>query len=311
MTPISFDGQVVIVTGGGRGIGRGHCLDLARRGAAVVVNDMAPEHADAVVDEIHGAGGRAVPSYDSVATPEGAAAITATAVDAFGTVDAIVNNAGFMRNGWFEEQTGAMLDAVLDVHVKGAFFVTQAAWPVLREKGYGRVVMTSSAGGLFAMQGEANYAAAKAGLFGLTRALAHEGRPHGILVNAVLPHASTTITANDPVPGHTGSFKPGIREALQERRRPEAIAPIVSYLCSSAATVTGEAFAAGCGRFARVFVGETQGWVAPDLDHATAESVAEHLDEIRSLDGYAVPAHLYEEIELFARAMGWTEQPCG
>ena len=169
MTPISFDGQVVIVTGGGRGIGRGHCLDLARRGAAVVVNDMAPEHADAVVDEINGAGGRGVPSYDSVATPEGATAIIATAVDAFGTVDAIVNNAGFMRNGWFEEQTRAMLDAVLDVHVKGAFFVTQAAWPVLREKGYGRIVMTSSAGGLFAMQGEANYAAAKAGLFGLTQ----------------------------------------------------------------------------------------------------------------------------------------------
>src|SRR5207302_6030062 len=135
-------------------------------------NDMAREHADAVVDEITTAGLIAAPSYDSVTTPDGAAGIVGLAIDRFGSLDAVINNAGFMRNGYFEDQTPEMLDSVLDVHARGSFFVTQAAWPNLREKGYGRVVMTSSAGGLFPMLGESNYAAAKAGVYGLVQALA-------------------------------------------------------------------------------------------------------------------------------------------
>jgi NAD(P)-dependent dehydrogenase (short-subunit alcohol dehydrogenase family) len=306
MERITFAGQVAIVTGGGRGLGRSYCLELARLGASVVVNDMAREHADAVVDEITTAGFNAAPSYDSVTTPDGAAAIVGLAVDRFGSLDAVINNAGFMRNGYFEDQTPEMLDAVLDVHVRGSFFVTQAAWPILRGKGYGRVVMTSSAGGLFAMQGESNYAAAKAGVYGLVKALAFEGREHGIGVNAVLPHAATTITANDPVPGHHQAVKAGVGDALRPHRVPEAVAPLVGFLASSACTLTGEAYAAGSGRFARVFVAETPGWVAPTAI-VGVEDVLHHLDEIRSQEGYMVPEHLYEEIELFARARGWSD----
>jgi hypothetical protein len=182
--------------------------------------------------------------------------------------------------------------------------VTQAAWPILRQKQYGRVVMTSSAGGLFAMQGESNYAAAKAGVYGLVKALAFEGRQYGILVNAVLPHAATTITGNDPVPGHQQAFKPGVGDALRPYRVVEAVAPLVGFLASSACTLTGEAYAAGSGRFARVFVAETPGWVAPQAV-VEIEDVVAHLDDIRSQEGYSVPEHLYEEIELFARARGW------
>lgn len=304
MERISFADQVAVVTGAGRGIGRAYSRALARRGARVVVNDVVPEHADAVVGEIVAAGGTAVAVHDSVMHPEGAAAIVATAVDRLGSLEIVVNNAGFMRNGYFEDQTPGMLDSVLGVHIGGAFFVTQAAWPVLRERGYGRVVMTSSAGGLFAMQGEANYAAAKAGVYGLVKALAYEGREHGIHVNAVLPHANTTIAVDDPVPGHRERFRPGVSEVVRPRRVAEAVAPLVLYLLSRACTLNGEAFAAGCGRFARVFVAETVGWCSPGLD-IEVEDVAEHLDEIRSQDGYVVPEDLYQEIELFARALGW------
>jgi hypothetical protein len=164
--------------------------------------------------------------------------------------------------------------------------------------------MTSSAGGLFAMQGEANYAAAKAGVYGLMKALAFEGRDHGILVNALLPHAATTITANDPVPGHAGNLDPAMREVWASARLPEAVSPFVAFLCSRACSLTGEAYAVAAGRFARVFVAETVGWVA-DEPLVTIEDVIEHLDDIRAQDGYLVPEHIYQEIELFARARGW------
>ena len=305
MDQMSLKEQVAIVTGGGRGIGRACCLLLAERGASVVVNDVEREHADAVVAEILAAGGTAAPSYDSVDSPPGAMAIIGVALDEFGTISAVVNNAGFMRNGYFGDQTPEMLESVLGVHVRGAFYVTQAAWPTMRSNGYGRVVMTSSAGGMFAMQGEANYAAAKAGVYGLAKALAFEGREHDISVNVVLPHAATTITAGDPVPGHANRLQPGVMDTLRPHRTPEAIAPLTAYLCSPACSVTGEAFAAGSGRFARVFVAETPGWVAPDAASVSPDDIVEHLDEIRSQDGYEVPDDLYQEIELFARALGW------
>jgi len=305
MERISLNGQVVIVTGGGRGIGRAHCLEFARRGASVVVNDMAVEHADGVVAEVEAAGGAAVASYDSVATPEGAKDIVDIGVKAFGTVDVVVNNAGFMRNGYFEEQTPEMLDAILDVHVRGTFFVTQAAWPILREKQYGRVILTSSGGGMFAMQGEANYAAAKSAMYGLTKALAFEGEPDGILVNTILPSAQTTITLNDPVPGMEGRIDPGMRDALAGRRQPEAVSPFVAYLGSPACTVNGEAYLIGCGIFSRVFVGVTPGWVAPDADNIQIEDIVEHLDAIRAQDGYQVFENNFDKDQFMAATLGW------
>jgi NAD(P)-dependent dehydrogenase (short-subunit alcohol dehydrogenase family) len=301
---ISFQDQVAIVTGAGRGLGRAYALELARRGAAVVINDLAQEHAEATVADIEAAGGRAIASLSSVSDPASAQAIVDRTVEAFGTVDIVVNNAGIMRNGYFEDQTPESLRELLDVHIGGAFFVTRAAWPVLRAKRYGRIVMTSSAGGMFAMQGEANYAAAKAGVYGLAKALASEGEPHGIRVNVVLPMASTTIAAGDPVPGHAEKYPEGVAELLRPRRLTEAVAPLVTYLCSRDCALTGEAFSAGFGRYARVFVGETQGWVAPDAGAVTTEDVADHLDEVRDREGYVIPADIYDEVRLIAAALG-------
>ena len=302
--PVTLEGRVVLVTGAGRGLGRAYSLELARRGAALVVNDVSREHAEAVVAEVEALGAPVVVSADSVATPGGASAMVRAALDAFGGLDAVVNNAGLMRNGYVEDLEVEDLDAVVEVHLRGSWLVTRAAWPALRARGGGRVVMTSSAGGLFAMQAESNYAAAKAGIYGLTRALAFEGREHGIGVNAVLPMATSRLEAQQPVPDYERHYPAGVREARAPRRLTEAVAPLVAFLCSGACSVTGEAFSAGFGRFARVFVGETPGWVAADPAAVRAEDVAEHLEEIRDLDGFAVPASIYDEVRFIAASLG-------
>jgi NAD(P)-dependent dehydrogenase (short-subunit alcohol dehydrogenase family) len=322
MTVVNLAGQVVVVTGAGRGLGRAYALLLGSRGARVVVNDVAGEHAEDVAAAIEKDGGKAVVSAHSVADPAACQAIVDLALAAFGTVDAVVNNAGFMRNAEFEEQTTDTLESQLGVHVAGSFFLTQAAWPVMRAKGYGRVVLTSSAGGLFAMSGQANYAAAKAAVYGLTKALAVEGREAGIRVNAVLPHANTEIRLHDPAlatdparadaerrwaAGHGSRFGPGLREAVDPARLPEAVAPLVAFLASPDCAQTGEAYAAGCGRFARVFVAETPGWTAPDPAAVDPDDVAAHLDAIRTADGYRIPEDLYAEIAFMGEAAGLWE----
>ena len=228
MSEVRFDGQVVIVTGAGRGLGRTYGELFARLGASVVINDLSRQRADETVAAIEQAGHRAVASYDSVDTPDGAAAIVASATEHFGAVDAVVNNAGTMLNGYFEELSADDLRDQLSVHVTGSFLVTQAAWPLMRGKGGGRVVMTCSSGGLFAMPGECNYAAAKGGVYGLMKALAAEGAEHGILVNAVLPMASTLIAVDRPVPGYEERYPAGIAEALAPRRTTDAVAPMVA-----------------------------------------------------------------------------------
>ncbi len=304
MSRISLDGQVSIVTGSGAGLGRAYALDLAGRGAAVVVNDVAPERADAVVAEIEAAGGRAAPSYDSVVDRDGARAIVQTAVDRFGTVDAVVNNAGDMRNGWFDDLTADDFDSVIAVHIGGCFHVTQAAWPILRDKGYGRVVMVSSNAGLWAMQGLANYSAAKGGVYGLGRALAVEGREHGILVNILLPGAATAIAAGSPVPDYEKSFRKELREVFSPRRAAEAVAPLVTYLASSSCTVTGETYSAVAGRFARAFVAVTDGWFADDYMGVTAEDIRDHFDEINDRSTFHVPVNLFDEYETIAPMLG-------
>ena len=304
---LSFDGQVAVVTGSGRGLGRAYAVELARRGAAVVVNDVSGEHARAVAGEIEGAGGTALACEDSVATPEGAQAIVAAALERYGRLDALVNNAGFMRNAYVEQLAIEDFDAVLDVHLRGSFLVTRAAWPALRRAGEGRVVMTCSAGGLFAMQAECNYAAAKAGVYGLTKALSFEGREHGIRVNALLPMAGTRIEAAQPVPDYERHYPEDVRAALAPRRDVRSVAPFVVYLASRACAVNGEAFSVGFGRFARVFVGETPGWIAPDESAVAPEQLAARIDEIRALDDFAVPADIYDEVRFIASALGLVE----
>ena len=291
MADLGFDGKVAIVTGAGGGLGRSHVLDLARRGALVVVNDLGGSvdgtgsgttAAQAVVDEVKAAGGEAVANYDSVATPEGGRAIVRTALDTWGRVDVIVNNAGILRDASFKNMDAGKLDPVLEVHVKGAFNVTQPAWEVMREQGYGRIVNTSSAAGIFGNFGQSNYGTAKMGLVGLTRVLAVEGAKYDIKVNAIAPVARTRMTED-------------ILGPLADKLEPELVTPIVTWLAHEDVPVTGEVYSVGGGRVARIFTAVTPGIADPKL---TAETVRDRFDEIRDETGYAVPADLNAELAI-------------
>ena len=270
MEPLTFDGQVAIVTGAGGGLGRSHALELARRGALVVVNDLggavdgtggSAAAAERVVGEIRAAGGEAVANADSVATPEGGAAIVQCALDTFGRVDIVVNNAGVLRDAAFKNMTPELLDPVIDVQLKGAFNVLRPASPLLRDQNYGRIVNTSSGSGLFGNFGQANYGAAKAGLMGLTRVLSIEGARNNVKANAIAPIAHTRMTESQ----------------VDDSMGPELISPFVAYLCHASCELTGRAYSVGGGRVSRLFLGMTTGVTDPAL---TAETVAARIDEI-------------------------------
>ena len=307
--------SVAVVTGGGRRLGRLHALALARAGARVVVNDLDETIAARVVDEIAAAGGEAVAAIGSVSEPAAAAGIVDVAVDRFGSVDVVVNNAGFMRNAYVEDLTPAMLTDVLAVHVGGSFHVSRAAWPVMREQGYGRIVMTSSGLAAFPMPAAANYAAAKAGVFGMTRALAAEGEPLGIRVNAVLPHANPLDDDNAALaPDEAAQWSeqnwgtPAVEQYLDPsflelvgRRDPAYVTPMVVYLASRGCAVNGEAFAAGMGRYSRVFMSEGPGWRRGDDTPATPDEIGANLDDILATDGAIVPRTLTEEHAFLGR----------
>jgi NAD(P)-dependent dehydrogenase (short-subunit alcohol dehydrogenase family) len=287
---VTLDNRVAIVTGAGGGLGRSHALALAARGARVVVNDLGgnadgtgsgSSMADQVVKEIAAAGGEAVANYDSVATPEGGEAIVQTALDAFGTVDIVVNNAGILRDKSFAKVAPDDVAIVLDVHLRGAFHVSQPAFRVMKEKGHGRFVHTTSGSGLFGNFGQANYAAAKMGLVGLSNVIAVEGAKNGITSNVIAPIAKSRLTENLGPMG----------EAL----RPELVSPLVAYLVSDECELTHETFSVGGGRIARVFLGLGPGWFGGNETDFTAEDVEANLDEIRSTEGYTIPGNLGEE----------------
>jgi NAD(P)-dependent dehydrogenase (short-subunit alcohol dehydrogenase family) len=292
VSEITFDGRVAIVTGAGGGLGRTYALELARRGAQVVVNDLGGSvngeggddaAAQKVVDEIKAAGGQATPNYDSVSSPEGGESIVKTAVDAYGKVDIVINNAGILRDKSFAKMSWEDLDLVLDVHLKGAFYVSQPAFKVMKENGYGRFVFTSSNSGVFGNFGQANYGAAKMGLVGLSNVLAIEGAKAGILSNVVCPVAGTRMTEE-----LLGDFA--------KLLKPETVTPRVTFLASEACTFTHEAFSAAGGRYARVFVGLAPGWYGGKDTIATAEDVLDHIDEIEKQDGYIVPTQSGDEM---------------
>jgi NAD(P)-dependent dehydrogenase (short-subunit alcohol dehydrogenase family)/acyl dehydratase len=290
MAPIELTGRVAVVTGAGNGLGRAHALELARRGAQVVVNDVggavdgsgaSSGPADAVVAEIQAARGEAV--ADSHSVVNGGEAIIATALAAFGRIDIVVNNAGILRDKAFHNMTHEAFDAVLDVHLRGAMHVARAAFPHMRTQGFGRIINTTSTAGLLGNFGQTNYGSAKAGLYGMTRVLAIEGGRHNILVNCVAPVASTRMTGMVDNPEYSAMMSPDL------------VSPVVAYLASAECEVTGEVFSAVGGRVARFFLGLTSGWQSSFL---TAEDVRDHLSEIRDEVGYTVPTTAVEEVEL-------------
>jgi NAD(P)-dependent dehydrogenase (short-subunit alcohol dehydrogenase family) len=298
MTELRFEGRVAIITGAGGGLGRSHAMELARRGAQVVVNDLggavdgsgsSSSAAQRVVDEITVEGGVAVANHDSVATPDGGESIVQCALDAFGRVDIVVNNAGILRDKSFHHMKPEFVDQVIDVHLKGAFYVTMPAFRLMREQHYGRIVSTSSASGLFGNFGQSNYGAAKAGLAGLTRVLAIEGERHGIKANAIAPIALTRMTE-------------GILGELATKVSPSSVSPLVALLANEECPVSGHIYSVAGGRIARIFVGETTGVVLQDN---TPESILASLSQIDELDSssFFEPSSLDSETTIIAKAL--------
>lgn len=282
--PIRFDNKVAVITGAGNGLGRSHALFLASRGAKVVVNDLgattdgiggSQTPAQKVVDEIKAAGGQAVANYDDVGTAESAKRIIQTALDSFGTVDILICNAGILRDKTFLKMPLEDFELVMRVHFWGTIYPAKAAFPIMKDKGYGRIVFTTSTSGLFGNFGQTNYGAAKAAIVGFMNALKLEGEKYNIRVNTIAPLAASRLAV--------GTFP----ESLMPFLKPDYVTAAVAYLCSEQCTATGDIIAAGGGYYAKAQMFESQGVRFERGTDVTPEMIAERYGEITNMSGAA------------------------
>ncbi|MFT4518434.1 MAG: NAD(P)-dependent dehydrogenase (short-subunit alcohol dehydrogenase family) [Halioglobus sp.] len=285
---LRFDDRVVVVTGAGAGLGRSHALDFARRGAKVVVNDLgggshgggkgtAP--ADKVVEEIIAFGGKAVPNYDSV---EDGDSIIRTAMDNYDRVDVVINNAGILRDSSFVKMTDEDWDLIYRVHVMGAYRVTKAAWPIMMEQGYGRIINTASAAGIYGNFGQANYSFAKCGLIGLTNTLAIEGARKGIKANTIAPVAGSRLTETV------------LPKEVTDALKPELVTPLVVKLCSQESTETGSVFEVGAGWVSKLRWERSKGAFFDPKAELTAEAISDAWDQIGDFTDADHPSNVQE-----------------
>ena len=284
MAELRFDDRVVVVTGAGNGLGRSHALEFARRGARVVVNDLggsafgegaSKTAADEVVDEINAGGGEAVANHDSVTYGD---RIIECALDNFGRIDVVINNAGILRDKSFHNMTEEDWDLVYNVHVKGAFKVSHAAWPHLREQEYGRLIFTASAAGIYGNFGQANYAMAKLGLHGLAQTLAIEGAKRNIVVNTIAPIAGSRLTATIlPAP-------------VLEQLKPEFVTPLVVKLCHDSHHDSGGLYEVGAGWAGKLRWQRSRGHGFSTATALTAEQIAAHWENIADFTDADHPA---------------------
>jgi NAD(P)-dependent dehydrogenase (short-subunit alcohol dehydrogenase family) len=302
MPELRFDGRVAVITGGGRGLGRAYALLLASKGARVVVNDPGGSlkgdgidvgPAEEVVQEIKAARGEAVACTESVATPEGGRAIIQAALDHYGRIDILIHNAGNVRPALLNEMTYHDFEAVVDVHLRGAFHVVRPAFPLMCKANYGRIVLTSSIGGVYGNQQQINYAVSKSGLIGLSNVAALEGAAAGVKSNIIIPAAVTRMAE-------------GIDVSAYPPMGPELVAPTVGWLAHESCSITGEMLVAIAGRVAKAYIAETPGVYRPSW---TMEQVAEQIDAIRNTDAPVVfpvvptgfPDHIRYSFEMTQR----------
>lgn len=294
MSEINFNGRVAIITGAGAGLGRQYALELAKRGAKVVVNDLGGARdgsgqgtsaADKVVDEIKAGGGEAIANYDNVALVEGGENIVKAAVEKFGKVDVLVNNAGIVRDKTFNKMDEPTWDVVMNVHLKGAFCVTRPAFINMRENNYGRIVMTTSSSGMYGNFGQSNYAAAKLGLLGLVNVLKLEGGKYNIKSNLIGPTAATRFT-EDVFP-----------QELFAKMKPDFVAPAVLYLCSEDCTDSGMVINAAAGYYSRSAIVTGPGAILSDgVKIPSPEDIKDNWKKITSLDN---PEYYYQSTDMF------------
>ncbi len=298
MSGLRLDGRVAAVTGAGRGIGRAYALLLGRLGAKVVVNDLGGSTlgtgqdtgpADEVVKQIEAGGGAAVANYADVSLVEGGKSVIDTALEHFGGIDIVVNNAGNMVWASLPEATIETIDAHWAVHVRGSFNTLRAAWPYFLQKNYGRVILTTSVG-MFGLMDNIGYAIAKASMIGMAKSLTVGRKDANININCIAPNAMTRIS------GRTEEEQAQAAQAAESTPAmdPANVAPMVAYLAHESCHVSGEVYLAGGGRFARLFVGVTQGYLHPGLTGATVDDVAANWAAINDESGYYVPSTLMD-----------------